>query len=194
MLTLTLRSSKNGQILARIVEQNGEVYVLDFGDRAVIDDATQRIHAGFTVFRGGQLVRAAPRAPNLLFLLADFYAGEGVLVSVEEPLYANRTHSLETRFAQRGDELTMVPGIEDTQDLPTDMWSKADAAQVNELVGNWRDRAVRETWSPNDPIDLEPLSPISTEALGLTDDAPTEVLLKSDLTRDVSDLDADEPT
>ncbi len=171
MLTLTLRAQDDGRFLARIVEQNGNVFVLDFGDRTVIDDATQRIHRGFTVFRGGQLLKAAPRDRDLLVLLADYYAGEGMLVSLEEPLWGMRARSLEEMLADRAEDsvgelsqsaLTLLGDLdEETQDLPTDVWGRDEAERVRALIGESRDRAVRQRWAPPKPLHegLEPIAP-----------------------------------
>ncbi len=138
------------------------MFVLDFGDQRVIDDATQRIHRGFTVFRGGQLVKASPRDRDLLMLLADYYAGEGMLISLEEPLWPNREQSLEGLLAERSEEsvaeltagsLEMLADLDDeTQDLPTDVWGKDEADQVKALIGGSKERAVRTTWSPPVPL------------------------------------------
>lgn len=166
MLTLTLRSSIDGRFLARLVEQNSNVFVLDFGDRRVIDDATQRIHRGFTVFRAGQLLRAAPRDTELLVMLADYYAAEGMLVSLEEPLWPNRERSLEDILADRTEdslqEVTM-DGLsrmadldEETQDQPTDVWGRDEAEAVKALIGDAKQRAVRATWSPPAPLGQRP--------------------------------------
>lgn len=164
MLTLTLRAPRDGRFLARIVERTGSVFVLDFGDPGLIDDATQRIHRGFTVFRGGQLIKAAPRDKDLLVLLADYYAGEGLLVSLEEPLWAMRDRSLEDMLADRADEdseaelsqshLHFLGTVDDeTTDLPTDVWGREDAEKVRALIGEGKDRQVRTTWSPPRPLD-----------------------------------------
>jgi hypothetical protein len=90
MLRLSLRSSRTGRLLARVVEQEGNLFVLDFGDPRVIADATQRITHGFTVWRMGRLVTAAPSDPLFLTYLAEFYASEGMLVAVEEPNWPGR--------------------------------------------------------------------------------------------------------
>lgn len=93
MLRLTLRSGKDGRFLARIVEQGGFPFVLDFGDRRIIEDATQRLQHGFTMWRYGKLVAANPNDPELMMLLAEFYASEGLLVTVEEPTWTGRDRS-----------------------------------------------------------------------------------------------------
>lgn len=90
MLRLTLRSSKDGRFLARIVDRGGFPFVLDFGDRRIIEDASQRLLHGFTMWRHGRLISAPPGDADLLALLADFYAGEGLLVFLEEPNWAFR--------------------------------------------------------------------------------------------------------
>lgn len=184
MLTLTLRSSIDGRFLARLVEQNSNVFVLDFGDRRVIDDATQRIHRGFTVFRGGQLLRAAPRDTALLVMLADYYAAEGLLVSLEEPLWPNRERSLEDILADRtedslaeltSDGLSKLADLdEETQDLPTDVWGRDEAEAVKQMIGESRERAVRATWSPPSALgERAPLDPMDAPESTMAADPPT---------------------
>ena len=85
MVSLTLRSGRDGRFLARIVDRGGFAFVLDFGDRRVIDDVSQRLLKGFTMWRMGPLVTAVPQQSEMLQLLAEFYAREGLLVAFEEP-------------------------------------------------------------------------------------------------------------
>ena len=145
MLTLTLRSSTDGRFLARIVEQQGTVFVLDYGDRRVIDDATQRINKGFTVFRAGKLVRATPRDPDLMLFLGDYYAGEGFLVFLEEPRWSKRAQN---REEVRPEPLRpIVVPEDDSLDSVTDILSKEDAHRVRAMVDERRAR--REEWKPS---------------------------------------------
>ncbi len=90
MLRLSLRSSKDGRFLARIVDRGGFPFVLDFGDEKVIEDASQRLRHGFTMWRHGRLITATPGDPHMLALLAEYYAGEGALVFLEEPTWSQR--------------------------------------------------------------------------------------------------------
>jgi len=85
VVSLTLRSGRDGRFLARIVDRGGFAFVLDFGDRRVIDDVSQRLLKGFTMWRMGTLVTAVPQQSEMLQLLAEFYAREGLLVAFEEP-------------------------------------------------------------------------------------------------------------
>ena len=94
VLRLTLRSGKDGRFLARIVDRGGFPFVLDFGDRRIIEDASQRLMHGFTMWRHGRLVTAPPQDPEMMQLLADFYASEGLLVFLEEPNWAFRVDQL----------------------------------------------------------------------------------------------------
>jgi len=95
MLRLSLRSPKTGILLARIVEHQGSLFVLDMGDARVLEDASQRITHGFTVWRMGELVTSHPTDPQFLTCLAEFYATEGLLVAVEEPHWPERGRSVE---------------------------------------------------------------------------------------------------
>jgi hypothetical protein len=90
MMRLTLRSGRDGRFLARVVEQQGFAYVLDFGDARIIEDAGQRLRHGFTMWRFGRLVTAAPVDPDFVQCLAEFYSGEGLLVFLEEPGWIGR--------------------------------------------------------------------------------------------------------
>ena len=86
MLRLTLRSGRDGKLLARVVERDGVLFVLDFGDPAVLSDASRRVlHGGFTVDWEGSVQSALPNTPALLRQLALYYAAQGVLVFVDEP-------------------------------------------------------------------------------------------------------------
>lgn len=99
MMRLTLRSGKDGRFLARIVDAGGgHPFVLDFGDRRIIEDATQRLLHGFTMWRFGELIAAAPQEPELLSQLAEFYAGQGLLVALEEPTWNGRDSTLDERI------------------------------------------------------------------------------------------------
>lgn len=98
MLRLTVRSGRDGRYLATIVDRGGFAFVLDFGDRRLIEDAQQRLLHGFTVIRFGELVTALPRDPKALELLADFYLREGLLVHFEEPTWDGRAGNADTEL------------------------------------------------------------------------------------------------
>lgn len=99
MMRLTLRSGRDGRFLARIIDAgNGRPFVLDFGDRRIIDDVQQRLQHGFTMWRFGQLVSAQPQDADVLSHLAEFYVGERLLVALEEPTWSGRTSTLDERM------------------------------------------------------------------------------------------------
>ncbi|MEQ1502504.1 MAG: hypothetical protein ABMB14_09740 [Myxococcota bacterium] len=86
MLRLTLRSGRDGRLLARIVDRDGVLFVLDFGDPATLTDASRRVlHGGFSVHWQGQSETAIPTNPALLRQLALYYASQGLLVFFDEP-------------------------------------------------------------------------------------------------------------
>jgi hypothetical protein len=86
VLRLTLRSGRDGRLLARVVERDGLLFVLDFGDPVLMTDASRRVlHGGFTVDWQGRTETALPSTPPLLRQLALHYAAQGVLVFVDEP-------------------------------------------------------------------------------------------------------------
>jgi len=94
MLRLTICSGRNGKFLARIVDQDGYPFVLDFGDRRVIDDIAQRLARGFTRMKFDKLLNVQPSDKDMLLHLADYYAGKGYLVILDEPNWVGRDHSL----------------------------------------------------------------------------------------------------
>jgi hypothetical protein len=86
VLRLTLRSGRDGRLLARIIERDGVLFVLDFGDPAVVADASRRVlHGGFGIPWEGETFVALPGHPALLRHLALHYAAAGFLVFVDEP-------------------------------------------------------------------------------------------------------------
>jgi hypothetical protein len=122
MLRLTVRSGRDGRYLGTIVDRGGFPFVLDFGDRRLIEDAHQRILHGFTVIRFGELITALPRDPKALELLADFYLREGMLVHFEEPTWDGRTGRPDHEL---GDLATEAPG-----DQPTEEISRAELTRA----------------------------------------------------------------
>lgn len=95
MLRLSVRSARSGRLLVRIVEREGALFVLDFGDPDMMSDATSRIAHGFTLWRMGELLHAVPGDPRFLNLLAEYYASEGLLVAVEEPNWPGRDEPID---------------------------------------------------------------------------------------------------
>jgi hypothetical protein len=100
MLRLTLRSGKDGRFLCRIIDSGGFPFVLDMGDRRIIDDAQQRILHGFTMWRYGQLLNAHPQDADFMRYLADYYSHEGLLVFFEEPNWEGRGKAPEPDSAE----------------------------------------------------------------------------------------------
>lgn len=85
MFRLTVRESGTARLLARIFEHDGNTVVLDFGDRAVIEDAMRKVaQGGFVVPWGGESRTAQPGGPELLRLLALHYAASGHVVELTE--------------------------------------------------------------------------------------------------------------
>ncbi|MEQ1567477.1 MAG: hypothetical protein ABMA64_17685 [Myxococcota bacterium] len=95
MFRLTVRSCRDGRIAARIIQRDGELFVLDWGDPVVVADAARRIlTGGFEVEWDGSERTATPDGPALLGQLALHYASHGWLVFADEPGWAK---------VQRGD-------------------------------------------------------------------------------------------
>ena len=90
MLRLTICSGRSGQYLARVVDQDGYPFVLDFGDRRVIDDIAQRLARGFKRMKFEKLINVQPSDQDMLIQLADYYASKGYLVVLDEPGWGGR--------------------------------------------------------------------------------------------------------
>lgn len=153
MLRLTLRSRQDGRFLARVVDPGGFPFVLDFGDERMIGDVGQRLLHGFSMWRHGRLLTAAPSDPDMLKWLAEHYAGEGVLVFFEEPTWPGRGHSLEDRLP--GPELaeaqspSVAPALEDplglddeTELMDADALAALDAPEPGHLPPGLEDAST----------------------------------------------------
>ena len=90
MLRLSLREPTTGTFLARVVERDGVVFVLDFGDPVLIADINRRLSRGFTVWHMGTEIEVDPDDTRLLTFLAEHYAASGLLVAIEEPGWSGR--------------------------------------------------------------------------------------------------------
>lgn len=152
MMRLTLRSGRDGRFLARVVEQSGFPFVLDFGDDRIIEDVGQRLRHGFTMWRFGRLVTAAPTDPDFVQCLAEFYAGEGLLVFLEEPSWIGRELPPEVA-GQRTDPAGFhIPELDG--ELP-----------------DFEDEAPETEWAEPETeiVDPSELAPAVARALGLPD-------------------------
>lgn len=68
------------------MDRDGVLFVLDFGDPAMLTDASRRVlHGGFTVAWQGVDETASPGNPAMFRHLALYYAAQGFLVCVDEP-------------------------------------------------------------------------------------------------------------
>jgi hypothetical protein len=210
LLRLTLRSGRDGRLLARIIDRDGNSFVLDYGDPGVVRDASRRLlRGGFSVWRGGDWVTATPRHPDMIHLLAAWYAREGLLVFLDEPTWSGRPYDLE--------EVLPAPDGSVGGDLLEDDTERISREELERVMEKSQDAPVRTTWTPPDteeeltepmnlpdlptltdpghPASLHPvkLSPFDAEAEP-TELAPfpTEPL---ELIPDVGELDLeDEPT
>jgi hypothetical protein len=133
MLRLTLRSGKDGRFLCRIVDRDGFPFVLDFGDRRIIEDASQRLLHGFTMWRHGRLISAPPQDPDMMPLLAEYYAGEGLLVFLEEPNWSFRDGSMPEEPAG-GYYTDDLPEFDDRTELSDDLTELAELDDQTELA------------------------------------------------------------
>jgi hypothetical protein len=91
VLRLTLRSAADGRVLARVVDRDGLVFVLDHGEPAAVAEAAQLVlHGGFQVTWQGTVDTALPRTPQFLQRLALHWVSRGDLVFVDEPDWPRR--------------------------------------------------------------------------------------------------------
>jgi hypothetical protein len=166
LLRLTLRSGRDGRLLARIIDRDGNSFVLDYGDPGVVRDASRRLlRGGFSVWRGGEWVTATPRHPDMIHLLAAWYAREGLLVFLDEPTWKGRPYDLE--------EVLPAPDGSVGGDLIEDDTERITIEEVERVMEKSADSApVRTTWVPPDteeeltePIDLPDL-PTLTDPRG----------------------------
>lgn len=141
MLRLTLRSNRDGRLLARLIERDGLLFVLDFGDPKVVSDVSRHVlHGGFNVTWQGRSEIALPGTAALFRQLALHYAASGLLVFVDEPsrpdlapvplllpipaeiIDVEQTDLLSAvRLAQRKVSVPLEPGP--TDDVPTEEMS-----------------------------------------------------------------------
>ena len=85
MLRLTVRQRGTSTLLARVVEHDGSTVVLDFGDRALVEDAMRKVtQGGFSVPWEGQRETVHPGGAPLLRHLALHYNSLGYLVELTE--------------------------------------------------------------------------------------------------------------
>lgn len=146
--------------------------MLDFGDKLVISDVSQRLLHGFTMWRWGKLVNVAPQNADVMVLLAEYYAAEGVLVFLEEPGWSGR-RSLEDRLPGPPKVATSPVFLADSESSLTMDLGELEALQTDELLDPPGPDADMDT-------DTEELQDLPTEVVGL-DDLSTEVLNIADI-------------
>ncbi|MCB9676749.1 MAG: hypothetical protein H6737_16655 [Alphaproteobacteria bacterium] len=138
MLRLTLRAREDARFLARIIERDGFAFVLDYGDSSMVADASERIARGFSLWRGGKLETVSPSSPDLLPLLAEFYAQEGLLVSLEEPALTERPEPLENALKEESrldatiTEFREAPDFAETEE--TELVSLSDIPDIGDAL------------------------------------------------------------
>lgn len=161
MLRLTLRSGRDGRLLARIVERDGVLFVLDYGDPQVVLDASRRVlHGGFGIGWEGETETALPGHPALLRQLALHYAEVGLLVFIDEPGYPR-------------DAMADMPvvGVGEEQ---TELLSKIESARLRAGRPTPAGPARREAAPTLVPrADERPLEPVPLP-LGEVEEIPTE--------------------
>lgn len=156
MLRLTLRSGRDGRFLARVIDRNGGAFVLDYGDPTTIDDVAGRVRrGGFQALVRGRWQTATPQSPDLMLMLAHYYAHKGMLVFLDEPSFVGRDETVEERLP--------VPRVRGTStDEQTELLSIEHAER--------RDRGGQITSLALEPVPL----PDVDEA-----DLPTEIVSRA---------------
>lgn len=182
MMRLTLRSSKDARFLARIIDAgNSHPFVLDMGDRRIIDDVQQRLHKGFTMWRFGTLVATTPQDPNLLNLLAEFYCGEGLLVAFEEPTWAGRDATLDERIPVPAADRELFGSTPDT--LRTVVPDRDDATEYTRGPDPTSDERTQERSAEStESIEIDEMTDVGAFLEDSTDPAmavPTPTALRT---------------
>jgi hypothetical protein len=140
-----------------VIDRNGGAFVLDYGDPQTIDDVSRHVlRGGFQAMVRGQWQTATPQHPDMVLLLAHYYAHKGMLVFLDEPSFAGREGTVEERLP------TQRPAAESTDE--TELMSNEDAAA--------RNQSAQLT-----SLSLEPLRPVRLAELD-EEDLPTEIVRK----------------
>jgi hypothetical protein len=181
LLRLTLRSGRDGRLLARIVDRDGVAFVLDYGDPSIVADASRKVlHGGFRVAWGGVVQTVGPGMPHLLRMLAVHYAESGLLVAVDEPDWPRRAGVDPADVPEPlsedpplllPDEWTEGGDRDDTEILSRRDLKKLKARlEAEKVAEDAAVKAVRAEWKP---ARLEPVTlPEPTDE----EDTPTEEL------------------
>lgn len=168
-MRLTLRSAEDGRYLARIIEREGYAFVLDFGDRGIIEDVAQRLRHGFTLWRFGEMLTAMPQSDRMLEMLADHYVREGCLVFLEEPGHERAAEPPTDEEPLALDLILDLPERDDLTELISDL-----TAEVDITPG-----AVHRRFKPFIP---PPSVATPVRAGSFEDDEPTQDLVEDDPT------------
>lgn len=117
MMRLTLRDGRTGELLARVVADQGEPFVLDLGDPVVIAGVRERLRQGFQLDRGVHQEQVRPHSRDLLVRLAELYLRSGMLVALEEPTWMGRRRQDSVEVDPLEDEETEMVEVEDLPDV-----------------------------------------------------------------------------
>lgn len=178
MVCLTIRSGRDGRFLARVVDQGGRPFVLDYGDTRVIEDLVQRITRGFTMIRQGRLLHVHPGDEDLLVQLASFYALEGALVAYEEPTWSGRELAVQrrprvVRSASAQHDAAAPQGSQiDEDDEPTETIALSDLQDVT--------TSLTAVASPHDPAQPSPAPHVPTAPRPAPDEEENEAAAADD--------------
>lgn len=148
MVRLTLLSSRDAVLAARVVDSGGQPFVLDFGDREVIAAVRRQLQHGFSLQRDGKIDNIPANAPDILACLASHYAANGLLVFFEEPTWVGRQGAEPSADDLEDDETELV-SVDDLPDVghvmdtvyPPDELDgpPGDASWATSAPSTWRD-------------------------------------------------------
>lgn len=131
LLRLTLRSSSDGHLLARVIEREGTAFVLDYGDPRLVAEASRLVHqGGFKVRWQDRDETAVSGSPSMLRQLALHFAAQGHLVFVDEPDFPRRALPPQKEpLATDGGPPTLYPDDPSGHDMDTEILSREDLAR-----------------------------------------------------------------
>lgn len=143
MLRLTVRSGRDGRLLARLIDRDGVMFVLDYGDPSLLSDASRKVlHGGFAVSWQGVNETAIPHNPALLRQLALFYASQGLLVCVDEPDWPRIARKAVAEPPAWGDgPPTLLPDDAPDIDPSTRLMSRKDLLALRDKLERLDERA-----------------------------------------------------
>ncbi|MCB9687048.1 MAG: hypothetical protein H6735_18555 [Alphaproteobacteria bacterium] len=152
LLRLTLRSSTDGHLLARVIEREGTAFVLDYGDPRVVAEASRLVlQGGFKVRWQDREETAVSGSPSMLRQLALHFAAQGHLVFVDEPDFPRRALPPAREAASDAGPPTLYPDDPSGHDMDTEILSREDLAR--RAVRRFHQAATEEVEIDDQPVE-----------------------------------------